>query len=430
METATPPPGPNSRQLTPGFNVFGYLTATLGLSVVARNTVDTLLARDIPVRLADVDPRGGMMGADPTLAAEIQRTRDAGPYSVNVFHVNPDQIPYLMLPWSDRVRVEGVLQSCVPFWELPRLPRMWLPILAAMDAILAPSAFVADAVRADLPDARVLHYPQAVRVPDDIRPDRAAFGLPDDATVFVMSFDMRSDMERKNPGGAIEAFMRAFPERRDVRLVIKANNVGTVAGFGWHLERLRSAASDDRVTVMDRSMSYREILALYASCDALVSLHRAEGLGLALLEAMALGRPAIGTAWSGNMDFMTPDNSCPVPYRMIPVAATTQPAYGRAMSGAQEWADPDIDAAAAWMRRLADEEDLRASIGETARRDAERIRAEYDRGEVFDRLLEMRPLDPGHRAFRRLKASSALRYGRRLATSARRRAKMALTGRL
>jgi glycosyltransferase involved in cell wall biosynthesis len=165
--------------------------------------------------------------------------------------------------------------------------------------------------------------------------------------------------------------------------------------------------------VIDAPMDYRQVLTLYASCDVLVSLHRAEGLGLALLEGMTLGLPVIATGWSGNMDFMTSENSCPVGFSMVPVHSSTQPAYGRANSGEQIWAEPDLGEAAEWMRRLAADPGLRASIGAKGRADAERIRAEHDRGAVFDELASMRP-DPEHRMMRRLRAEYPLRQGRRI----------------
>ncbi len=363
-----------------GINLYGYLTSRLGLGVAARNTARMLIANGVPVRLADVNPGGGMRGQEHEFDELIAESASMPAYAVNLFHVNPDQVLYLLNPLTRTVTLENRLNVCVPFWELPRLPRSWVEPLRAMDLILAPTHYVMDTLLADLPDAKVAHYPQAVHVPYGIAADRAASGLPDDAVVFVASFDMRSDIERKNPWGAIEAFGQAFPGRDDVRLVIKVNNVGTAAGHAPHLARLKAAAADARVTILDRPMPYHEILALYASSDVLVSLHRAEGLGLSLLEAMALGKPVVATAWSGNMDFMTSENSCPVGFEMVDVVASTQPAYGKGASSAQHWAEPRIAEAVKHLRSLADDEELRTSLGARAREDAARIAASYDSG--------------------------------------------------
>jgi glycosyltransferase involved in cell wall biosynthesis len=388
MPVKRSPPAPDTVEF--GFNVYGYLTGNLGLGVAARNTVQTLLHNHHLVRLTDVSPGPGMQGRDVTLAERIGRGASLPAYAVNLFHLNPDQMLFLIDPWSGRVTLPGRLNVGVPFWELPQLPPSWVAPLAALDVILAPSQYVGQAIAAALPEARVLPYPQAVHLPADIGPDRSRFGLSGSQTVFVMSFDLRSDVERKNPWAAVEAFLQAFPPHRsDVCLVIKANNVETLPGLGRHLQRLRHLAQDARVRVLDGPMSYRDVLTLYASSDVLVSLHRAEGLGLSLLEAMSLGRPVVATAYSGPMDFINERNACLVGYDLVPVGASTQPLYGRSWSGAQEWAQPRVAEAAAWMARLADAPQWRRQLGAQAQVDAARRAASYDRGEVFAQLGQL-----------------------------------------
>ena len=378
-----------------GINLYGYLTASLGLGVAARNTAEMLSAAGIPLKLIDVNPGGGMQGRDRSLSARIENSADLPYHRINLFHINPDQMLYLLSPFHRRVELDGRLNVCVPFWELPRLPDTWIEPLRGMDAILAPTRFVEAAVKSSLPGGRIIHYPQAVHVPADIAADRARFGLPADAFTFVTSFDMRSDIERKNPWGAIEAFHSAFPDRTDVRLVIKVNNVETIAGLERHVRRLRDVAADSRVIVLDQPMSYRDVLGLYASCDALVSLHRSEGLGLSLLEAMALGKPVVATGWSGNMDFMTPQNSIPIAFSEVEVVSSTQPAYGKAISGTQHWAEPDIGQAAMRMRQLSEQPELAARIGATARDDVRALTARFDSGgDVLPALKKLAAQSP------------------------------------
>lgn len=410
-----------------GINLFGYLTSNLGLGVAARNTAQMLLGCGVPTRLVDVNPGGGMQGKDTTFAEAIEASRDIIPHRVNLFHVNPDQIPYLLSPLKDSIVLRDRINACVPFWELPRLPNSWIRPLSAMDALLAPTHFVETALRAQLPDARVIHYPQSVKLPVGIHPNRAEFDLPKEAVVFVMSFDMRSDIERKNPWAAIEAFRQAFPHREDVQLVIKVNNVQTIAGLERHVRRLREVASDSRVTVLDRAMSYREILTLYASSDVLVSLHRSEGLGLSLLEAMALGKPVIATGWSGNMDFMTPENSVPIGYDEVEVVSSTQPAYGKSMSGSQYWAEPRVPEAAEWMRRLADDPKLRWRIGDRAAEDVQALTNRYDSGQAIVPSLKALEGDPAKAAkMQALQRGYYWSQGRRLVRAAVNRTKTRL----
>jgi glycosyltransferase involved in cell wall biosynthesis len=186
-------------------------------------------------------------------------------------------------------------------------------------------------------------------------------------------------------------FREAFSGDDQVHLVVKVNNVQARPEGGEALERLRSDAAHlgPRVTLIEEVLPYREVLQLYASCDVFVSLHRAEGLGLGLMEAMALGKPVVATGWSGNMTFMNHSNSCAVGFRLVPVEgslAVYSPAF---LKQSVCWAEPVLDEAVAWMRALAHNATLRASIGRIAAQDMHRYRAEAERGTFLDELRSM-----------------------------------------
>lgn len=372
-----------------GINIVGYVSGNLGLGVATRNTIRMLEGLGVPMALTDVDPGGKRIGHDTTYtplprdAVAAERT----PYEITVFHMNApglaDQL-WMHPSWSQLDRIT----ACVPFWELPVLPPSWLPVLEAMDIILAPTRFVEAAVRAALPDTACVYYRQTVFVPPHVAADRGKWGIPEDATAFVSSFDISSDIERKNPEAVIEAFGRAFPDDEDVCLVLKVNSSAEArALFADRLEALlAAAAADPRIVLVDRVLGYDEVLSLYASSDVLVSLHRSEGLGLSLMEAMTLGKPVVTTAWSGNMDFTTAQNSCLVGYDFVPVVSH-HPSYSADIIGpGVEWADPHVDEAAAYMRRLYEDPELRRRLGEQAQRDMETTRESYVRGEVVDAL--------------------------------------------
>jgi glycosyltransferase involved in cell wall biosynthesis len=350
-----------------GYNVIGYVSADFGLGVAARNTLRLLIANHREAAVADLRLDDGRSGRDHSFDHLAVSGEGRLPHRVNILHVNPPAIGRLLggTPWLD---AGAGLNVAVPFWELTVLPQFWLADLGKVDVVLAPSRFIEKTIAAALPGNAplVLHYPQTAFLPDRIVPDRRRFGLPPEETVFALSFEISSDTSRKNPWAAIEAFTTAFTNDDPVRLVVKINVSFKSATFEQERARLHEYASvNPRIVVYDSPLSYDEVLSLYASCDAYVSLHRSEGLGLGALEAMLLGKPVIATAWSGNMDFMDEHNSCLVPYRLVPVAS---PVY-RGLIGAlnAEWADPLIGEAAAWMRRLHDNAELRRSIGERAR---------------------------------------------------------------
>ncbi|MCC6850401.1 MAG: glycosyltransferase [Deltaproteobacteria bacterium] len=357
---AAPAPSP------PGITVIGYVSGNLGLGVAARSTVARLLGWGHPVSVVDVDPGLGRARRDLTYVS-LERAAPH-PQAVNLFHLNPVEIVRSSQHWARRVSLRPN-NVCVPFWELPHLPRNWLPILRAMDAVLAPSRYIRTAIEQGLPTVPVLSYPQAVFVPAGVRADRERWGIADGAVTFLLAFDPLSDMARKNPVGAVTAFQRAFRSGERVALVVKLNRSGHT---GWDrlddgFPSLRAAMEcDRRIRVIDEDLPYTDALSLYASVDAMVSLHRSEGCGLQPMEAMTLGKPVIATGWSGNMDFMSRENACLVGYTLERVRAV-HPAYQAERSRTEQvWAEPDMDEAVRWMRRLAAEPELRASFGARA----------------------------------------------------------------
>jgi glycosyltransferase involved in cell wall biosynthesis len=285
-----------------------------------------------------------------------------------------------------------------------------------MDAVLAPTRFIQDACARVLPPERVVHFPQAVFVPE-ARPDRDAWGFRSGATVFLVSFDPGSDVDRKNPRAAVEAFRRAFPSEPDVQLVIKSKPWQNAPALATQRRALDEAvAGDPRIRVLDRTLGYEELMRLYASCDVLVALHRSEGLGLHLMEAMSLGKPVVATGWSGNMDFMNSENSIPVRYALVPVRSGHD-AYAEEMGReGQRWAEPDIDDAARALRALHGAPERRRAMGATAAAEMAERRRRFLCGSSFDALeaalVSARP--DAARLDRALRRSVARRYWRAL----------------
>jgi glycosyltransferase involved in cell wall biosynthesis len=220
-------------------------------------------------------------------------------------------------------------------------PEAWRQAFCHFDEIWVPSRFVAEGLRR-LTSLPVVVMPHVLQ-PRPVELSRADFSLPENRFVFLSIFDEASGFHRKNPLAAIAAFKRAFPaDHRGVALYVKARALSQA-----NRARLTTAASGYPISVFVEDLGHKALSALVAHVDAFVSLHRAEGFGLAIAEAMQLGRPVIATAYSGNLDYMTPENSYLVPYRM----ARPDEADGVFPAGT-EWADPDLDAAAEMMRAI------------------------------------------------------------------------------
>ncbi len=371
-----------------GFNVIGYVSGNLGIGVTARNVVRVLKERGCPIKILDLDPGLGRMGFDRTYESDTVGRLGELPHPINLIVLPPAAIGELL---------PGIL-ACKPaamnvgfcMWELPALPDAWIRPMQALDALVAESDFIRFAFDFNLSDVLTIPAAHPLYLPPDIRPDRARFGLPQDAVIFYTGFEPASDPQRKNPFATVRAFLAALGDDPRAQLVIKFNNArvnGEPHPVVRELEQL--CATHPRIRFLNESLAYDDVLRLYASCDVFVSLHRSEGLGLGPMEAMALGRPAIATAWSGNMSYMDHTNAALVGYRLVPVDGSISH-YSRETLGKDTvWAEPDVEQAAVWMRRLVDEPSLRAALGQKAAADIARHHARARAARFVDELYAL-----------------------------------------
>jgi glycosyltransferase involved in cell wall biosynthesis len=281
-----------------------------------------------------------------------------------VFCVNPPQMTPLLRHFGPRI-CRGKRLVGYWWWELDRAPREWLAWAALMDEIWVSSCFIQETFARALPDKPVRYVPLAVAEPVASAHGRAAFGLGVDLFTVLVAFDLASHWARKNPLGAIAAFRRAFPAGEAAQLVLKVRGGDQHAE---HLGELRAATAGLRnVHILEDSLPAADLAALIRCCDVLLSLHRSEGLGLFIAEAMWLGTPVVATAWSGVLDMLDEENALLVRCRPVAVKPGDYPSV---MPGAR-WAEPDIDHAAECLKRLAADPELRSRLKIKARQRAE-----------------------------------------------------------
>lgn len=372
-----------------GVNVVGHVSGNLGLGVLARNVVSVILSRGCPVRVLDIDPGMGRGGHDQRFLEYTVGSIDELTYPVTLLVFPPDSTVYFLRDRRNQSvlsRPDG-LNAAVMNWEQMVVPHEWARVLEGLDVIVAPSAFTRNAFEGALPSVPVISTKVPLFLPDDVKENRLRFGLQRDLVWFGGSFEPQSDPVRKNPFAVLKAFEQAFSSRRDVGLVIKVNNATVNGRTHPGVEELRSRGRDDgRVRLIEEPLDYRSVLSLYASLDVFVSLHRSEGIGLGLMEAMSLGKPVIATGWSGNMSFMDHSNACLAAYSLVPVRGSTW-VYSEHMVGKSAvWAEPDVDDAADWMRVLVERPDVRVAIGCKAADDMRRYQQEAQRGVFIDEL--------------------------------------------
>jgi glycosyltransferase involved in cell wall biosynthesis len=230
--------------------------------------------------------------------------------------------------------------------------------LSQYDAILTPTEFIGGAIRNAIA-ARIRPFPLAAGVEGIERIERHEFGIPDDEVAFVASWDAASGANRKNGLGVLRAFGAALDLGVDAVLVLKLNNQTSQPKLARALAQLPAG----RVITVSEYLPYPRLLGLYSACDAYISLHRAEGLGLSMQEAMLLGKPVIATGWSGNLDFMDNRSAALVQYTLTPTV-DPHPDYEPGLfARPQLWAEPDVLDAAHHIRRLANDEGLRITLG-------------------------------------------------------------------
>ena len=327
-------------------SIIGYLRTTSGVGEVGRANLAALAQAGLRVDGYDVG-LGVASDRSEASAADLLTERPAG--RVRLFNINADQLP-LVMAHMQPLLADPAYTIVNPAWELAEFPDAWLPAFDGVDEVWAQSRFIQLMLARKL-HKPVIHMPVPLALPAVADLGRPHFNIPEGRFLFFFAFDFLSFFERKNPAGAIEAFRRAFrhdqgPSRPG--LVIKLLN-GNLAPEA--MAALRDQIGDDPgIFLVDRTLSRLEMSSLVKLCDAVVSLHRAEGFGLLVAEAMLLGRPVIATDYAATTELVTPATGFPVDCRLIPVRQGAYP-----FGAGQVWADPDLDHAAWLMASLAAE---------------------------------------------------------------------------
>ncbi|MGF6414546.1 glycosyltransferase involved in cell wall biosynthesis [Paraburkholderia sp. MM5482-R2] len=334
-----------------GVNVIGFPQGVLGLGEDARMAGRVLQLSSTPVTLINAPMAG---------PARLEHSVD---------HLISDELKYnislICLPAPEMVRL--ALEGGRKFidaptykigawpWELPHWPSAFGKVHQMVDEIWAQSRFV-QSVYSRLGNTPVYQMPMAVEVPAPLEPKRERFGLPANEFLFYLMFDGNSWLSRKNPLAGVQAFKQAFGESSPgVGLVIKAMNVRDDDPV-WRAV-LDLVAGDSRIHIVSERLSRQDSTDFMACCDAYISLHRSEGFGRVIAEAMALGQPVVVTNFSGNVDFCEPDTAFLVDGELVPL----RPGDYLFAEG-QYWCDPEVSIAAEQLKRMIDDAPLRERI--------------------------------------------------------------------
>jgi glycosyltransferase involved in cell wall biosynthesis len=353
-----------------GINVVGWVDAPTGVGQAARGTLAALRTAGLPHATWSLDDEREL---------HARTSAEGAPFDVTVMHVNADMMEVITerLP---RWVTAGRHRVGYWFWELAHFPLAFAPAFALLDEVWAPTRFCLEAYRPIAP-VPVRWVPPSVPIPTAAPSDRAALGVAADAFLLLFAFDARSVPERKNPAALLRALRLAVQASpRPLHLLLKVNHAEENAAL---LADLGARAAGLPVTLLTRAMTRANVDGLLAACDAYSSLHRSEGLGLPLIEAMMLGKPVLATGYGGCTDFLDEKTGWVVRHSLVAL----ERAHGPYPPGAV-WAEPDVEHAAEQLLRLVHDAEARRQRAALAQRRVVDLYAPEAAGGRLHRELE------------------------------------------
>jgi glycosyltransferase involved in cell wall biosynthesis/SAM-dependent methyltransferase len=373
-------PVPADRAIEPvahpwGVNVVGYFRSELGVGEAARQLVSALDAQGVPV----LPVHGRTIPPNRQGHAYTHLDYTDARYPVNLICMNADVLGEFASQAGQEF-FDGRYSIGMWFWEIEQFPEIWVSAFDHVDELWLPTDHV---VRALSPHASVpiTKVTLPVEMPTMLSATREELGLPE-GFMFLFSFDHNSVFERKNPLALLDAYTRNFDPDDDAVLVIKSINADAVEAD--HERLLAAAANRPDVHIVDGYLSAAQKNQMVAACDCYVSLHRSEGFGLTMAEAMYLGKPVIATGYSGNLDFMTHENSYLVEHTLVRIGSGAPPYPPDGM-----WAEPDVAHAGRLMREVFDRPEQAAERGRRGADDIRRTHSPAAAGELMGRRLEL-----------------------------------------
>lgn len=390
-----------------GINVVGYVRGEFGLGESSRAQIRSIKAGDVPHTICNIDS-SSHGNNDNTFASEFT---NENPYAINLLNFNAEAMPEFLDNIGEEY-LEGKYNIGYWAWELPTFPPEWEWLFQYYDEIWVPSGYCSEAlsVVSPVPIVKIMHsinLPAAKLTREEtVFPDGKGgeMSYPQDKFIFLFMFDFHSTLARKNPLGVIEAFKRAFRStNQDVTLMIKFSNS---KHYPAELELVKEAArSHPSIQFIDARLPKDVVNALFYNCDCYISLHRAEGFGLTMAEAMYYGKPVIATGYSSNVEFMNTGNSFLVHYDLIKVLKDS----GSYKKG-NIWADANVEHAAALMHYVFHNYQAARQVGLRGAREMKELLSPFTIGKKIrhrvEHIMSKIALDSQHNQASELQANA------------------------
>ena len=337
----------NDNKVSQSVRIMGFFKQSFGLAEASRRTLSAIQSTEIPVKITQVPFFGKHNGNDSSISADTKKI-GSNQNEIRIYHFNGDHLQNLIQTWGNET-LDCNYKIGFWHWEQSVFPSNFQSWFYGLDEVWVPSEFISKTIipKSTKPVQTIpLAYDQMAL--NMQRFDRSKFHIPEKKFVFLITFDFYSVIERKNPLGAIIAYKKLLSDhstKSKIHLVLKtSNHHADSEGYQSLMKQINSIPMSC-YTLITETLQRDEMLLLINSCDSLLSLHRSEGFGLHLSEALLMGKIVIATNWSGNTDFMTKKNSLLVDYSLVELEKDVGP-YLKGV----KWAEPSVEHAVSLMK--------------------------------------------------------------------------------
>lgn len=338
--------------------IVGMLRASSGLGQAARLTLNALIEQNYKINSFDVSNLFTDKFLDLQLPPQISSEQKGG---IIIIQNNPVHLPVILfLLGRKRLRNKKIIAYSV--WETESIPRNWVSPCKLVHEIWTPSDFAAEAFRSKIKNIPIRVVPHPLRIPTNADFNRKHFDLPSGIILLAIA-DLGSGFNRKNIIGTIEVFRKISNKVKNATMVLKLSGTKRFIKEKEEVDRLIAGLSN--ILIIDKFLSDDEMQGLIKLSDIIVSLHRSEGFGLLIAEAMWHGKAILATTWSANMTFLPKSCACYVKYKLVEINDSQNIYKDKGV-----WAEPDINDAAAKLLKLVNDKKLRSELGAKAKKHA------------------------------------------------------------
>jgi len=338
-----------------------------GYAEAARNHIAALHISGVKVHVKPVSfesykaDLGGLGALVHSLVNHTSKSK------ITILHATPQNYP--------RMKVANSYNIGYAAWETDKLPPAWPGFINQLDELWVPCTHNVAMMKQSGVTIPVFSFPHPFnhKYHDDLDTEVVLSNRDPNDFVFYSIFQW---LERKNPIGLLKAYLTEFQPHEKVVLVLKTflSNPNNAQEGTKLKEQIKSIKSKlflkeyPKVLLISTLLSREQILSLHKECDCYISLHRCEGFGIPLVEAMLAKKPVIATSYGGPEDFIhghlendpSKVTGYPVPYQMTPVYNMPWSLY----TGDMNWAEPDIMTAREYMRDVFERRKLAHKVGE------------------------------------------------------------------